>query len=68
MNPTADVLEKHFSMMSGGAVSLAHSSGTAAIFNTIINLAEHGDNFVSVRNLYGGTYTQFNDILPVRFF
>jgi O-acetylhomoserine (thiol)-lyase len=49
MNPPHDVLEKRFSMMSGGAASLAHSSGTAAIFNTIINLAEQGDNFVSAR-------------------
>jgi O-acetylhomoserine (thiol)-lyase len=66
MNPTHDVLEKRFSMMSGGAASLAHASGTAAIFNTIINLCEQGDNFVSARNLYGGTYTQFDNILPVR--
>ena len=27
-------------------------------------IAEAGDNIVSARNLYGGTYTQFNDILP----
>ena len=30
----------------------------------MINLAAAGDNIVSARNLYGGTYTQFNDILP----
>ncbi|MGB0775918.1 MAG: O-acetylhomoserine aminocarboxypropyltransferase/cysteine synthase family protein, partial [Akkermansiaceae bacterium] len=43
---------------------LGHSSGTAAIFNSIINLASAGDNIVSARNLYGGTYTQFDNILP----
>jgi O-acetylhomoserine (thiol)-lyase len=64
MNPTNDILEQRFSAMQGAAASLAVSSGTAAAFNSIINLAEHGDNFVSARNLYGGTYTQFNDILP----
>jgi O-acetylhomoserine (thiol)-lyase len=63
-NPTQDVLEKRFAMMEGGAAALALSSGTAACFYAVINVAEQGDNIVSSRNLYGGTYTQFNDILP----
>lgn len=58
MNPTTDILEKRFAMLEGGAAALCVSSGTAAIFNTVINLAEQGDNIVSARNLYGGTYTQ----------
>lgn len=66
MNPTTDVLEKRFAMLEGahelGALGVA--SGTSACFYSIINLAEQGDNFISARNLYGGTYTQFNDILP----
>ena len=33
-------------------------------FYSIINLAQKGDEIVSANNLYGGTYTQFNDILP----
>jgi O-acetylhomoserine (thiol)-lyase len=61
---TNDVLEQRFATMSGGGAALALSSGTSACFYSIINLAEQGDNFVSSRNLYGGTYTQFNDILP----
>ena len=40
------------------------ASGTSGVFYAIINLAQAGDNIVSARNLYGGTYTQFNDILP----
>ncbi|MDB4142315.1 O-acetylhomoserine aminocarboxypropyltransferase/cysteine synthase [Akkermansiaceae bacterium] len=66
MNPTTDVLEKRVCLLEGAheMAGLAHSSGTAAIFNSIINLAEAGDNIVSARNLYGGSYTQFNDILP----
>ena len=67
-NPTTDVLEQRFAQMSGGLGALAVSSGTAAAFYSIINLAQQGDNFVSARNLYGGTYTQFNDILPVSYF
>lgn len=66
MNPTTDVLEKRVCLLEGApeAGGLAHASGTAAVFNSIINLAESGDNIVSARNLYGGTYTQFNEILP----
>jgi O-acetylhomoserine (thiol)-lyase len=63
-NPTTDVLEQRFAMMSGGKAGLALASGTAACFNAMINLCQQGDNFVSARNLYGGTYTQFNNILP----
>ncbi|MGC6464289.1 MAG: O-acetylhomoserine aminocarboxypropyltransferase/cysteine synthase family protein [Akkermansiaceae bacterium] len=66
MNPTTDVLEKRIALLEGAheMAGLGHASGTAAIFNSIINLAEAGDNIISARNLYGGSYTQFNDILP----
>ncbi len=64
MNPTHDVLEQRVAAMEGGAAGLAIASGTSAIFYSIINLAQVGDNIVSARNLYGGTYTQFKDILP----
>jgi O-acetylhomoserine (thiol)-lyase len=50
--------------MQGGAAAVATSSGTAACFNSVINLASHGDNIVAAGGLYGGTYTQFNNILP----
>jgi len=64
MNPTQDVLEQRVAQLEGGAAALAVSSGTSAIFYSIINVAKAGDNIVSANNLYGGTYTQFNDILP----
>lgn len=64
MNPTHDVLEQRVAALEGGAAGLAVSSGTSAIFYSIINLAQAGDNIVSARNLYGGTYTQFKNILP----
>jgi O-acetylhomoserine (thiol)-lyase len=66
MNPTTDVLEKRVSLLEGAheMAGLGFASGTAAIFNSIINLAQSGDNIVSARNLYGGSYTMFNDILP----
>ncbi|MEI7880257.1 MAG: O-acetylhomoserine aminocarboxypropyltransferase/cysteine synthase family protein [bacterium] len=64
MNPTQDVLEKRVAALEGGVAALAVASGTSAIFYAIINICQAGDEFVSAKNLYGGTYTQFNDILP----
>lgn len=64
MNPTHDVLEKRVAALDGGVGALALASGTSAIFYTVINLCQAGDEIVSANNLYGGTFTQFNDILP----
>lgn len=66
MNPTTDVLEKRVALLEGAheMAGLGLASGTSAVFYSVINLAQAGDNIVSARNLYGGTYTQFNDILP----
>ncbi len=63
-NPTVDVLEKTIASIEGGAAAVALSSGTAAVFYSIINLAQAGDEIVASSNLYGGSFTQFNDILP----
>jgi O-acetylhomoserine (thiol)-lyase len=64
MNPTQDVLEKRVAALEGAPAALAHASGTAAIFNTIINICSTGEEIVSANNLYGGTYTMFDYILP----
>jgi O-acetylhomoserine (thiol)-lyase len=64
MNPTQEVLEKRVAALEGGAAALAHASGTAAIFNTVINICSTGEEIVSSNNLYGGTYTMFDCILP----
>jgi O-acetylhomoserine (thiol)-lyase len=64
MNPTQDVLEQRVTLLEGGAASVAFASGTAAVFNAIITLAESGDEIVSANNLYGGSYTMFDAILP----
>lgn len=64
MNPTQDVLEQRMALLEGGAGALALSSGTSGIFYSIINICSAGDEIVSMNNLYGGTYTMFNNILP----
>ena len=64
MNPTQDVLEKRVAAMEGGVAALALASGMAAITNSILTIAEAGDNIVSAATLYGGTYNLFAHTLP----
>jgi O-acetylhomoserine (thiol)-lyase len=64
MNPTQNALEERMAALEGGAAALALASGTSAIFYSVINICGLGDEVVSADNLYGGTYTMFNDILP----
>lgn len=64
MNPTNDVLEQRLADMEGGVGALCLASGMAAITATIQTLAAVGDNFVSVSQLYGGTYNLFAHTLP----
>ncbi len=64
MNPTQDVLEQRVAALEGGAAALALSSGTSAVHYSIINICSAGDEIVSASNLYGGTYTMFDCILP----
>ncbi len=59
MNPTTDVFEKRIAALEGGVAALATSSGQAAQFLALTNIAEAGDNIVSTSFLYGGTYNQF---------
>lgn len=58
-NPTTDVFEKRMAALEGGVAAVATSSGQAAQFLAIHNLAQAGDNIVSSSFLYGGTYNQF---------
>ena len=64
MNPTHDILEKRIAALEGGAAALALSSGTSAVYYSIINICSAGEEIVSGSNLYGGTYTMFDTILP----
>jgi len=60
MNPTQSVLEERIAALEGGTAALATASGHAAqllIFHTML---EPGDEFIAVRQLYGGSINQFN--------
>lgn len=60
MNPTTDVLEQRLASLDGGAGALALASGQAAITAAVLNITQAGQNIVSTRYLYGGTYNLFN--------
>ncbi|BDG37227.1 Methionine gamma-lyase [Parageobacillus caldoxylosilyticus] len=64
INPTNDVFEKRVAALEGGVGALALSSGQAAVFYSIINIASAGDEIVSSSSIYGGTYNLFAHTLP----
>ena len=63
-NPTVGALEARLTALEGGAMSVALASGTSAVMYSLINIMSQGDNFISASQLYGGTYTMFDNILP----
>ena len=63
-NPTVGALEARLAALEEGAMCVALSSGTSAVMYSLINIMSQGDNFVTANQLYGGTYTMFDNILP----
>jgi O-acetylhomoserine (thiol)-lyase len=56
-NPTTRVFEKRISALERGIDALATASGMAAIFYSIANLVQSGDNVIISDKLYGGSIT-----------
>ncbi len=54
-NPTIDVLESRIAAIEGGRAGISSATGSAAIFNSIINLASVGDNIIVAEKIYGGS-------------
>jgi len=63
-NPTVEVLERRVAMLEGGVDALAVASGQTAMYYTMLNLCEAGQNIVSVPQLYGTTHTLLAHLLP----
>ncbi|MCX6545678.1 MAG: O-acetylhomoserine aminocarboxypropyltransferase/cysteine synthase [Acidobacteria bacterium] len=59
-NPTTEVLERRLADLDGGVGALALASGQAAVITVVLALARPGQNIVSSRFLYGGTYNMFH--------
>ena len=60
MNPTVAVLEERIAALEGGTAGLAASSGHAAQHLVFHTLMEPGGEFISARQLYGGSVNQFS--------
>ena len=61
MNPTTDVLEKRLAALEDGVGAVAFASGMAAELAALLNIAQAGDEIISLSTLYGGTYTLLVD-------
>jgi O-acetylhomoserine (thiol)-lyase len=59
-NPTQGVLEAKIAALEGGTAALALASGHAAQMLVFHTMMQPGDEFVAVRQLYGGSINQFN--------
>ena len=58
-NPTNDSVAAKICEMEGGTAAMLTSSGQAASFYAVFNIASCGDHIVSSSTIYGGTYNLF---------
>ncbi len=58
-NPTCDLVAAKICEMEGGSAAMLTSSGQAASFFSIFNIAGCGDHIVASSAIYGGTYNLF---------
>lgn len=59
-NPTNDYVAAKIAELEGGSAGMLTSSGQAANFYAVFNIANAGDHVVSTSSIYGGTYNLFN--------
>lgn len=62
-NPTSDILGQRLANIEGGAFGIPVSSGMAACFYALVNLASSGDNVAYSNKIYGGTQTLISHTL-----
>lgn len=58
-NPTCDTVAAKICDLEGGSAAMLTSSGQAASFFAVFNIAGNGDHVVSSSSIYGGTYNLF---------
>ena len=59
-NPTCDTVAAKICELEGGSAAMLLSSGQAASFFSIFNIATSGDHVISSASIYGGTYNLFS--------
>ena len=59
-NPTNDYVAAKLAQLEGGAAAMLTSSGQAANFYAVFNIANCGDHVVACSTIYGGTFNLFS--------
>jgi methionine-gamma-lyase len=63
-NPTVRAVERKMAILEEAEDAAAFSSGMAAITTSVLTAVSKGDHVIASRDLYGGTLTFFQEILP----
>ena len=58
--PTNDMVAAKIAALEGGTAAMLTSSGQAASFFSVFNIAGQGDHIISSSSIYGGTFNLFN--------
>jgi methionine-gamma-lyase len=64
LNPTDNFLARALAEMEGSEMAKVTASGMSAIACTVLQICSAGDEIVSSRTIYGGTYALFKNVLP----
>lgn len=59
-NPTNDYVAAKIAALEGGTAAMLTSSGQAATFFSVFNLAGNGDHVIASSTIYGGSFNLFN--------
>ncbi len=59
-NPTNDMVAAKIAALEGGTAAMLTSSGQAATFFSIFNIAGMGDHIIASSSIYGGSFNLFN--------
>ena len=62
-NPTTDAVAAKICALEGGSAAMLTSSGQAANFFAVFNIANAGDHVVACSTIYGGSFNLFNDTM-----
>lgn len=59
-NPTNDMVAAKIAALEGGSAAMLTSSGQAATFFSVFNIAGAGDHVIASSSIYGGSFNLFN--------
>lgn len=63
-NPTLAIAERKLAALEGGEDAIVTASGMAAISSALLSQLRAGDEVISTRQVYGGTYRLLRDVFP----